>query len=199
MNLIPLISFVIITTFTPGPNNISSASFGMTLGYKKTLSYLLGIMIGFFFVMLVCALLSNTIVKLIPVIENYFKYIGAAYIVWLAWETLKTDYTICRNNEFSHNFTKGLILQLINPKALIFGLTMYSTFLIPIANRIDYLILSGAILATITFCATSSWALFGNAISKFLHNNTFKKIINIIFATLLLFTALELTKFQLHF
>ena len=43
-----LISFVIITTFTPGPNNISSASMGIMYGYKKTLDFLLGIAAGIF-------------------------------------------------------------------------------------------------------------------------------------------------------
>jgi hypothetical protein len=36
IELIPLISFVIITTFTPGPNNICGASMGVMLGYRKT-------------------------------------------------------------------------------------------------------------------------------------------------------------------
>ena len=59
LDMIPLISFVFVTTFTPGPNNISSASMGMRYGYRKTVAYLLGISSGFFVVMLACALLSN--------------------------------------------------------------------------------------------------------------------------------------------
>ena len=39
-DLIPLISFVVVTTFTPGPNNISSASMGVLHGYRKTLNFL---------------------------------------------------------------------------------------------------------------------------------------------------------------
>ena len=40
-DLFALMSFVIITTFTPGPNNISSASQGVLFGYRKALPYLI--------------------------------------------------------------------------------------------------------------------------------------------------------------
>jgi cysteine/O-acetylserine efflux protein len=50
-------SFVIVTTFTPGPNNISSASMAVMCGYKKTFNYLIGISSGFFVVMIACAYL----------------------------------------------------------------------------------------------------------------------------------------------
>ena len=53
--MIPLISFVIVTTFTPGPNNISSAAMGVAYGYRRTIPYLFGIASGFFLVMLAAA------------------------------------------------------------------------------------------------------------------------------------------------
>ncbi len=40
--IIALISFVAVTTYTPGPNNISAASMGVLYGYKRTLPYMLG-------------------------------------------------------------------------------------------------------------------------------------------------------------
>ena len=41
--IIALISFVAVTTYTPEQNNISSASMGVLYGYKRTLPYMLGI------------------------------------------------------------------------------------------------------------------------------------------------------------
>ena len=46
VDMLPLISFVIVTTFTPGPNNISSAAMGIAFGYRRTLPYLFGITAG---------------------------------------------------------------------------------------------------------------------------------------------------------
>ena len=92
-NLIPFLSFVVITTFTPGPNNISSTSMGVLYGYKRTLNYLLGIATGFFFVMLLCGLVSTTLLSVFPAFEKVLRLIGAAYIIWLAVETLRESYT----------------------------------------------------------------------------------------------------------
>ena len=68
-NLLPLVSFVLITTFTPGPSNISSASMGVLHGYKKTLNYLVGLAAGFFCVMLLSGWISTTLLSLFPALE----------------------------------------------------------------------------------------------------------------------------------
>ncbi len=51
-NLFPLLSYVLISTFTPGPSNISSASIAVQHGYRNTLNYQGGLAAGVLFVML---------------------------------------------------------------------------------------------------------------------------------------------------
>lgn len=94
IDMVPLISFVIVTTFTPGPNNISSASSGLMYGYKKSFNYLVGIASGFFVVMIACAYLSSALLAVIPVAERYLRWIGACYILWLAIGTLRSCYSL---------------------------------------------------------------------------------------------------------
>jgi cysteine/O-acetylserine efflux protein len=190
---IPLISFVIVTTFTPGPNNISSASMGVVYGYRKTVNYLAGIASGFFLVMILCAYLSSHLLATIPVAERYLRWIGAGYILWLAIGLVRSSYSFSESDRGTTAFTKGLVLQLFNPKVAVYGLTLYSTFLASISNRLDYLSLSAAAFAFTAFVATSTWALFGAAIKSKLRNDRFRKIINTVFSLLLVYTAVELT------
>jgi len=52
MNLIDfgvLIPFALITTFSPGPNNLSTASMSINYGIKRTMNYIFGVVTGFFF------------------------------------------------------------------------------------------------------------------------------------------------------
>ena len=93
IEMIPLISFVVVTTFTPGPNNISSASMGVMCGYRKTIVYLVGIASGFFIVMLIAAYLSGALLNILPKAENYLRLVGAGYILWLALGVLRSDRT----------------------------------------------------------------------------------------------------------
>lgn len=192
-DLLPLVSFVTITTFTPGPNNISSASMGIVYGYRNTLGYLGGIAAGFFVVMIVCAFLSSALLTLLPVAEPSLRWIGAGYILWLAFGMLKADYALAGSIEVYKAFTKGFVLQLINPKVAVYGLTLYSTFLAPMSKRVDYLSISAVAFAMTAFAATSTWALFGAAIKNKLIHPGFRKCINTVLALLLAFTAIALS------
>ena len=193
VQVIPLISFVIITTFTPGPNNLSSASMGMIYGYRKTVNYLAGITSGFFVVMIACAYLSQAILEILPVAEQYLRWLGAGYIIWLAIAVLRSDVSMSGDKDISQPFLKGLMLQLCNPKVAIYGLTLYSTFLAPISGRSDYLLISAILFALTAFTATSTWALFGVAIRTKLTNDTFRRTINGFLALLLIYAAIKLS------
>ncbi|WP_421903601.1 LysE family transporter [Maridesulfovibrio sp.] len=192
IELMPFLSFMFITTYTPGPNNISSASMGILYGYRKTLGYLVGISTGFFLVMMLCAFLSHSLLMVLPQAESYLRWVGAAYILWLAWSILRSGAAKADTKEDPQAFAKGFALQLFNPKVAVYGLTIYSTFLASIVGRIDYLALSAMILALNTFMAISTWAMFGAAIRSRLENETFRKVVNAVLAAMLVYTAISL-------
>ncbi len=76
IDYLAFISFVIITTFTPGPNNISSASMGILYGYNASLRYLLGIISGFVLIMLLSGGISTALLFAIPAIESVLHYVA---------------------------------------------------------------------------------------------------------------------------
>ena len=193
VNLIPLLSFVLVTNFTPGPNNLSSASLGLLYGYRRALKYMLGISAGFFFVMLLCAGMSSALLVIVPSFEAPLRLVGAGYILWLAVGTLRENYAFRETDRPPAAFGKGFVLQLVNPKVLVYGLTLYSTFLAPVAGDAGPLLLSALLLAGTAFCATSSWALYGSAIRKYLHRPSVAKLVNLILSLLLVYTAIELS------
>lgn len=193
INLGALITFVIVTIFTPGPNNISSSAMGILYGYKSTLHYLLGIALGFFVIMLLSGVVSLTLYSLFPSLEAAIRLIGAGYILWLAYKTLKSTYNLSAEDSAVLGMVSGILLQLVNPKTWVFGLTLYTTFLVGITNDIPLLVISAVILATIAFLATSTWAISGAAIKRLLVVSWLKKGINVGLALLLTYTAIELS------
>jgi cysteine/O-acetylserine efflux protein len=192
MNLVAFLSFIFITTYTPGPNNITCASFGMHLGYKQTFKFLMGIVAGFFTVLWICVLLSSVILELAPFINTYLKYVGAAYILWLAYHTLKASYTSSSEIKELATFSRGFLLQLVNPKGIFYGITIFTTFL----YGQDKGIIAHApwifVLAAVCFSSVSVWTLFGNFIQKYMQNELLKKAINIILSLALVYTALQI-------
>jgi cysteine/O-acetylserine efflux protein len=193
LRLVPLLSFVLVTTYTPGPNNISSTSMGVLYGYKRTLPYLLGITTGFLLLMVLCGLISGTLRSLVPAFETVLGIVGAAYILWLAYETLRATYTFEEQNRGELGFIRGALLQILNPKGVIYGLTLYSTFLLSLTDRPALILLSAAGLSVVTFSAVSVWTLFGSAIRRFLHNRRVRRAVNVVLALALVYTAAELS------
>lgn len=191
-NLFPVLTFVLITTFTPGPSNISSASMGVLYGYKNTLKYLVGLTSGFLLVILLSAWISGTLLNSLPALEPALRYIGAAYILYLAFGILKASYTFTETDTKPLGFGHGVMLQVLNPKMIVFAFTLFSAFLAPITSNVALLILAVILLTMDAFCAMSVWALFGSVIKSYLHYSRAKTTVNIILSLALVYTAMEL-------
>jgi threonine/homoserine/homoserine lactone efflux protein len=117
------------------------------------------------------------------------KMLGAAYMVYLIIKT----FTPSKENEIKKtagSFLIGALLQLINPKIIIYGITAMSSFILPYYKDIPVLMFFSFLLAFVGFTGTICWALFGSLLS-FLFNRH-GKILNIIMAVLLLYCAVSL-------
>ena len=192
INLPSLISYVLISSFTPGPSNISSASMAVIHGYKKTLNYQVGLAAGVFLLMVLSGWFSTALLKLFPALEPTLRYTGAGYILYLAFEILKASYSFTKENTKPLGLMHGFTLQILNPKLIVYAFTLFSAFLAPIATNITLLTWAAVILAGTSFCATSLWALFGTAIQAYLHNPRMKTLVNVILSLSLVYAALSL-------
>ena len=188
-----MLPFILITTLTPGPNNISAASMGMSHGYRRSLPYILGIVSGFFLVMLACGLLSQTIAEVLPSFETVLRIVGALYITWLAYETLKSSYDFELTEQQPLTFLNGFFLQVLNVKAIFYGLTLFSSFLNPLIGHIDWMIPASIALAGLAFCSVTLWSLFGVVIQRYLKKTVLRKSVNIILAVMLFYIAIDIS------
>ena len=195
IDFVSLIPFVFITTFTPGPNNIACTTMAINFGLKRSMGFLYGIFFGFVSVLLLAGFFSNILLKTIPDLEPIMRWIGAAYILYLAYNILKADYSFQQNNQQVQpfSFSHGFLLQFLNPKGIIYALTLYSAFLYSIIDIPRYIVLFAFILASIGFLSLLLWASFGTLISRFLYQDKVRKTVNLLLALLLAYTAVKLT------
>ncbi len=187
--LIPFLTFAIITSITPGPNNISAMSFSMKLGYRNTLPYIIGVASGTTLMMLVCALLAFGLSAIAPQITGYLKFVGAAYILFLAYKTLKINIETKDNSKTKARYIDGLLLQLVNPKAIFYGMTIYSTFFAFLVDEQFWLAISALGIGLLTFTNVSIWGLFGSVIRQYLKNDRIKTVFAVIMALGLIYAA----------
>lgn len=193
INYLPLFLFVVVATFTPGPGNITSAGMGMLFGYRRTTRFLLGIVSGYLLVMMLCAFVSSGVMAAIPTAEPVLRIVGAGYLLWLAVGVARAGHISDAGELRPLSFVHGFCLQALNPKAIIFGLTLYTTFLAPLVGRPVLLVTSALLLAVITFCSVSLWAVGGTGIKRYLHKPSVGKVVNVVMAVLLIYCAYSMS------
>jgi cysteine/O-acetylserine efflux protein len=191
-SLFSIISYVLISSFTPGPSNISSASMAVIHGYKKTINYQAGLAAGVFLLMLLGGLFSTTLLNIFPSLEPFMRYVGAGYILYLAFAILRASYSFNEENRKPLGLANGFMLQILNPKLTVYAFTLFSALLAPITTNVPLLVAAAIILAGTSFCATSVWALFGTAIQAYLQNPRLKIVVNVLLSLSLVYTAIAL-------
>ena len=186
-----LLTIVLSSTFSPGPNNIMCMTLGQKYGFKKTLKYIIGALLGYLCLLILLALLNAVLYKYIPAIKYVMGIFGALYLSYMAW---KIYHSSSSSKSKSSNFIAedklfltGMYLQFINPKAVLFGITILSTFAFPYFQdfqRIGLLIISLVFFTSLSLC---TWASFGSLLNNFVKNN--EKVFNIVMALILLYCA----------
>jgi threonine/homoserine/homoserine lactone efflux protein len=192
-NLIPFLSYVFVTTFTPGPNNIMSMTNANRDGFKKTIKFNLGVFAGFVIIMLACSYFNLLLFSMIPRIKIFMSIVGSVYMVYLAYKIFTSDHADGKgDNSHMNSFFNGLIMQFINVKVILYGITVISSFIIPYYSSHAALILFSLLLSVIGFVSTTCWALFGALFQKVL--SRYRKTFNTVMSLLLLYSALAIFK-----
>ena len=79
-----LIVFAFVSSITPGPNNMMLLASGVNFGFRRSVPHMLGIGVGFMVLLLSIGLGLGQVLERFPAIYTTLKYVGAAYMLWLA-------------------------------------------------------------------------------------------------------------------
>ncbi|HPR64935.1 MAG TPA: LysE family transporter [Thermoanaerobaculia bacterium] len=188
------ITFIAVTLYTPGPNNILCASLGALYGYRRTVPFIMGAVAGFWLVMALCAFLAGGLNRLVPGAVPVLKYVGAGYILWLAWGVYQSSGRLLEKSEEARplGFLNGFALQFVNPKVAFFGLTLFSLFLSEWSTSFLTLLWVPILLALVGFSANAIWAFGGQAIMKRLGTPGRARALGVVLSSALVYIALDL-------
>lgn len=175
--------YCVINAFTPGPGNILALNIVNSYGWKRGKPLFFGIFAGYYTVQIICALFVCGIGAFLPGALKILKYIGAAYIFWLAIHVAISKPATDESAEGA-SFWKGFMLQFVNVKIYMFGITALTGYITDYSTALFTLVGAELLIATIGSIATSTWIGMGILIRNFYLRHY--KIINIILALTLL-------------
>ncbi len=167
--LIPAVVFIITMTATPGPNNMLLTVSGAKFGYRRSLPFILGIVIGEVSQLILSALGLGVLFIHFPLAQLLLKMAGSLYLIYLAAKIAfggKGGKDSGDDIEKPMTLIHGIFFQYLNPKAYVFALTVMSVY--PLQGE---LYLRSALLIIISFVlicpmSVSLWAGFGTLLKK---------------------------------
>lgn len=191
MNIAAFFSYVLLSTYTPGPNNIMAMSNASKHGFVKGLRFNIGVFCGWLVLMTLCCAFTALLFGVIPKIEPYMRVVGAVYILWLAWCVWRDKpHEGKRRAMETNSVLTGALLQFVNVKVILFGITVMSTFLLPNVHSVPALLGCIVLLCLVGFSSTCCWALFGALFSRVFEAH--RKGLNLVMALLLVYCAVSL-------
>lgn len=141
MKLYPLfLLMAALTVLSPGPGVVMTLTNSVRFGFKGTFGGILGISFGALVVATVSATSLGILLAASAVAFTIIKFAGAAYLAYLGirlWRAPALQITETADGEsgFGKRFLEGLSLQLTNPKAIFFFLSVFPQFIDP---ELDY-------------------------------------------------------------
>ncbi|MGN0372079.1 MAG: LysE family transporter [Enterocloster sp.] len=178
-----------ITVWSPGPNNIFLLSSASRYGIRKNMKFMLGIWTGSLTLMILSGIFCSALAAVIPGIQPVMKYIGAFYLLYLAWQTLRRLPPKENQADKMPTYPMGILLQLVNVKIIIYGLTMFSSFILPHENRPLILLCFAFYLMILGAVGNLIWAFAGNVLRKIYEEHY--RLMNVIMALLVVWCALR--------
>ncbi|WP_338792030.1 LysE family translocator [Bernardetia sp. MNP-M8] len=188
MELGVILSFIgasIILTLMPGPDNLFVLTESLTKGQKDGIAISLGLSLGVLIHTLAAATGLSIIIQKSALAFSIIKYLGAAYLFYLAFKAFKEKKTDLDLKSTSHIektkifplVKKGFLMNVLNPKVSLFFIAFLPQFISPNGYNITLqMIILGLIFMSQAFLIFGTIAILASKLTKYLNNPKFWKI-----------------------
>ncbi|MGU9963095.1 MAG: LysE family translocator [Candidatus Halichondribacter symbioticus] len=189
VDLISLLGFVIVSLWTPGPNNTLIALSAARFGFRRSLPHMVGVAFGFAIMSFLIAFGLGAIFQQSWVLREAVRWTGIVILLWLCWRiaTASAPNLDGKTDKKPWGFLQAAAFQWINPKAWVMAISVTSQFVSPDAPLRSALVISG-MFAVLGCGSSAGWGLFGSTIVRWLKGDWQVMVFNLVMAGLLLFS-----------
>ncbi len=184
--LLAFIPAAVALNLTPGADMMFCLAQGLRGGARPAIAASAGISCGGMVHVTLAGIGLGALVAQFPWLFGAIRWIGAAYLLWLAWKTLTTplDARDLPAASPRRAFLDGMIVNLSNPKVILFILAFVPQFVSPDAAVLPQFLIFGAVLAVGGFVINGLVGVFASGIGRrFLRNPTAERGLRYVSAT----------------
>ena len=155
-----------VGAITPGPANLCSLSAAIRYGRGPALRQWRGLFTGFFLVSMGSVAVTYFLGAVLDEAVAALSWLGAAYLLWMAWHTLRASADPARREAAAPSFRQGVLVQLTNVKIMVFCAVALSSYVLPYTHSFRTLLLTGLFLPLTGPVANLAWLFAGAALQK---------------------------------
>lgn len=181
-----LLGFAVVSSVTPGPNNLMLLSSGVTFGFRRTIPHMLGIGVGFVVLLLAVGAGLGALLTALPWLHTALKIAGGLYLLYLAWHIATAGSVDPEGAAGTRpmGFWAAAAFQWVNPKAWLMAVSAMATYTIP-ADYLVTMLLVAAAFGVVNLPCVSVWAALGSALRPLLSSPRLVRGFNVTMALLL--------------
>ena len=180
LSLETIVAFVlasVVLSLVPGPDNIFVMTNSALKGWKAGFYITLGLCTGLIGHTILVAIGVSVIFQTSALAFNGLKIVGACYLIYLGWLSLKSkELTIDSNDAESVNrsyYITGIVMNLTNPKVALFFLVFLPQFINPINGGVTIQIfILGFLFILSALFVFSSIAFLGSFLEDYLKKSS---------------------------
>ena len=186
---VALAVFALVSSITPGPNNLMLMASGINFGLRRTVPHMLGVSIGFTVMIAAIGLGIMQVIEAVPGSYLVITIASGLYLLYMAWKIATTDTSPAENSATSaksqpFTFMQAALFQWVNPKAWTMALTAISAYAPKSQGWVGVAMVAG-VFGIINLPSTGAWAIMGTKMRRFLSDPIRRKTFNVVAALLL--------------
>ena len=186
--LAALVGFSLISSVTPGPNNVLLWASGVEFGFRRTVRHVAGTSLGLGAMALTAAAGIGILSGAIPQLAVVMKAAGSLYLVYLAWQIAGARALARGSLAHAMSIVQAATFQVINPKAWTFALGAVTTFRPPGMSVVAGSLAVAATMMLVILPTASLWALAGDRIGRLLTGERAGRMVSWFLAAMLVLT-----------
>ena len=191
-SLAALSGFALVSSITPGPNNMMLMASGANFGLRRTVPHALGVGIGFTLMIVLVGVGLMGLFDIFPWLNTVLKVVSIVYLLWLAWKIANAAPPENGSTAAAKpmSFVSAMLFQWVNPKAWSMALTAIALYA-PDRN-FAAVALVAIVFGIINLPSTSLWAVMGQVLSGWLASPARLRAFNWTMAALLVASMIPL-------
>ena len=178
--------FAVVAAGTPGPSNLLLTATGANVGVLRGVPCLLGVSVGMGVMMFLVAFGLGSIVLASPTVLRVLNWVGAAFLLWLAWKIATAGASGAVAGAKPVGFIGAAAFQWINPKSWLVCASAAGTYLhAGSRGAIAQAIAFGALFVLASLPCCFVWLAFGATAQRWLRTDRARRTFNIAMGALL--------------